>query len=324
MIERSEQLPQVTNVYQNHHMDSTRWDAYSPRDDDIVISTSIKSGTTWAQVIVRELIVQGLDRPDADLPERIPLPDKASSFWLDATFSRELGALYEQLEAQEHRRFIKTHLPLDGLPFYPQVKYLVIGRDARDVFMSLWNHYANYKDDFYQRINEAPDLVGEPCPRCPEDIHVFWQSWISQGWFDWEQEGYPFWGNMHHAQTWWNYRHLDNIQFFHYADLLANPTSEIKRIADFLGIGVSDKAISAIVRYTNLSAMRQRSLEAGGAHPILKGGANTFFFKGMNGRWRDILSDDELAMYEATKSQVLSLACARWLEQGRAAWHASD
>ncbi|MCB0172944.1 MAG: sulfotransferase domain-containing protein, partial [Anaerolineae bacterium] len=80
----------------------------------------------------------------------------------------------------------------------------------------------------------------------------------------------------------------------------------------------------AIVRYTNLSAMRQRSLEAGGAHPILKGGANTFFFKGMNGRWRDILSDDELAMYEATKSQVLSLACARWLEQGRAAWHASD
>ena len=81
-------------------MDSTRWDAYSPRDDDIVISTSIKSGTTWAQVIVRELIVQGLDRPDADLPERIPLPDKASSFWLDATFSRELGALYEQLEAQ--------------------------------------------------------------------------------------------------------------------------------------------------------------------------------------------------------------------------------
>jgi aryl sulfotransferase len=64
--------------------------------------------------------------------------------------------------------------------------------------------------------------------------------------------------------------------------------------------------------------MRQRRLEAG-SRPLFKGGANTFFFKGTNGRWRDILSDEELAMYEATKAQVLSLECARWLEQGRAA-----
>lgn len=313
-------------------MDSTRWDAYSPRDDDIVISTSIKSGTTWMQVIVRELIVQGLDSHEASSSERIlpqrvtpdrrPLQDHSSSFWLEATFNREIGTLYETLEAQKHRRFIKTHLPLDGLPFYPQVKYLVVGRDARDVFMSLWNHYANYTDDFYKKINEASDLVGKPCPRCPEDIHAFWQSWISQGWFDWEQEGYPFWGNMHHAQTWWNYRHLDNIQFFHYADLLANPIEEIERIAEFLDIDVSGEAISTIVLYTSLSTMRQRRLEAE-AHPIFQGGANTFFFKGTNGRWRDVLSDDELAMYEAAKSQVLSLECARWLEQGRAAWHST-
>ncbi|MEM7531160.1 MAG: sulfotransferase domain-containing protein [Chloroflexota bacterium] len=182
----SDQQPQVTRVYQNHHMDSARWEAYSPRNDDIVISTSIKSGTTWVQVIVRELIVHGLDNHEAHMSERIPLPDKASSFWLNAVFSREIGALYETLEAQTHRRFIKTHVPLDGLPFYPQVKYLVVGRDARDVFMSLWNHYANYREGFYKKINDAPDLVGEPCPRCPEDVHVFWQSWISQGWFEWE------------------------------------------------------------------------------------------------------------------------------------------
>ncbi|MEM7028212.1 MAG: sulfotransferase domain-containing protein [Chloroflexota bacterium] len=320
----SEKQPKVTHVYQNHHLDSTRWDAYSPRGDDIVIATSMKSGTTWVQVIVRELIVQGLDSYEAAMPERVPLPDKASSFWLDATFSREIEALYEQLEAQTHRRFIKTHLPLDGLPFHPQVKYVVIGRDARDVFMSLWNHYANYKDDFYKMINEAPDFIGEPCPRCPDDIHTLWQSWISQGWFDWEQEGYPFWGNMHHAQTWWNYRHLENIEFFHYADLLTNPNGEIKRMAEFLGIDVSAEAISSIVQYTSLSAMRQRSLEVGGSSPLFKEGPNTFFFKGTNGRWRDILSDDELAMYETTKSKVLSSECAHWLEQGWTAWPTPD
>jgi len=35
----SAQLPQVLHTYQNHHLDSTRWEPYVPRDDDIVIST---------------------------------------------------------------------------------------------------------------------------------------------------------------------------------------------------------------------------------------------------------------------------------------------
>ena len=314
----SVQLPQVTRLYQNHHLDSTRWEPYSPRNDDIIISTSMKSGTTWTQSIVRELIGRSLDSHHADRSDSIPLPDKKSSLWPDARFAGRIEALYEDLEAQTHRRFLKTHLPLDGLPFYPQVKYLVIGRDARDVFMSMWNHYSAYVDGFYKRINEVPDLVGDPCPRCPEDIHAFWQSWISQGWFDWEQEGYPFWGNMHHAQTWWNYRHLDNIQFFHYADMLADPKKEIKRIADFLDIEVSDESLTAIVQHTSLSAMRQRS-QKDGPHPVWKEGANTFYFKGTNGRWREVLSADELAMYETTKSQVLTPECARWLEQGRVA-----
>ena len=189
-----EQLPQVLHTYQNHHLDSTRWEPYSPRNDDIIISTSMKSGTSWTQAIVRELITHSLSTHNLDTPNQAPLPDKKSSLWPDACFGEKIEALYEALEAQTHRRFLKTHLPLDGLPFYPQVKYLVIGRDARDVFMSMWNHYSGYVDGFYKRINEAPDLVGDPCPRCPDDIHAFWQSWISQGWFYWEQEGYPYRG----------------------------------------------------------------------------------------------------------------------------------
>jgi aryl sulfotransferase len=315
----SEALPQLLHTYQNHHIDSTRWAPYSPRDDDIVISTSYKSGTTWTQAIVRELIAHSLGSHDADAPKRIPLQDNKSSLWPDwRPGAEDIEAFYEQLEAQAHRRFLKTHLPLDGFPFYPQVKYLVIGRDARDVFMSLWNHYSGYTDDFYKMLNEAPELTGEPYPRCPENIHAFWHSWINQGWFDWEQEGYPFWGNMHHTQTWWNYRHLDNIQFFHYADMLAHPKGEIERMASFLDIEISDETLPAIVQDTSLSAMRQRDIEAG-AHTIFKDGANTFFFKGTNGRWKNVLSEEELAMYETTKSRVLTSDCACWLEQGRVA-----
>lgn len=314
----SPSLPQVLHVYKSYRVDSTRWEVYRPREDDIIISSYLKSGTTWTQSIVRELIVHSLDEHDLRQPERVPLPDNLSSLWLDNRWRRSVETLYEQLEARQHRRFIKTHSPLDGLPFYPQVKYLVVARDTRDVFMSLWNHYSSYTEPFYNLLNEAPDRPGAPLPRCPEDIHVFWQSWISRGWFDWEQEGYPFLGHMHHTQTWWNYRHLDNIQLFHYADMLADPKGEIKRIATFLGIEVSDETLDTIIQTTSLSAMRKRAREAG-RYGGFKKGPETFFFKGTNGRWRDVLTEDELAMYEMTKSKVLSPDCARWLEQGRAA-----
>ena len=118
------QKPERLHIYQNHHLDSTRWDAYTPRDDDIIISTAYKSGTTWTQSIVRELIVHHLSPWLA--PESLPLPDNRSSLWIDARFGDALDVMSERLDTQTHRRFLQTHLPLDGLPFFPQVKYMVI------------------------------------------------------------------------------------------------------------------------------------------------------------------------------------------------------
>ena len=51
----------------------------------------------------------------------------------------------------------------------------------------------------------------------------------------------------------------------------------------------------------------------------LKEGAKTFFFKGTNGRWQDVLSAEEVALYEEKAAQVLTPDCRAWLEQGRVA-----
>src|SRR5678816_4148146 len=110
-------LPQRLHTYQNHTLDSLRWERYMPRDDDIVISTSYKSGTTWMQAIVRHLI-----RWDQGISDQLESP------WPEARFVAA-DVVMDELEAQTHRRFIKTHLALDGLPFYPQVRYIVVGRD---------------------------------------------------------------------------------------------------------------------------------------------------------------------------------------------------
>ena len=51
-------------------------------------------------------------------------------------------------------------------------------------------------------------------------------------------------------------------------------------------------------------------------------GARSFFYKGTNGRWRAVLGDDQLAMYERTAASVLTPACQSWLKEGRSAFAA--
>jgi len=305
------QYPKLEKVYQNYTLDSTRWLRYLPREDDIVISTSYKSGTTWMQNIVLHMIFQGQNVPEM----------RSVSPWLDSPVGDPIEKVIENLEAQEHRRCIKSHIALDGLPFHEQVKYIVVARDARDVFMSWWNHYSNLTDNAYAYLNDNPDRFGPPLPRCPDDINEHWRTWISHGWFEWESEGYPHSGNMHHTQTWWGYRHLENILFVHFNDLLANLEDELQQIAKFLDIHLSAEATAEIAHAVTFSTMKKEATKNPSAGTeTWKQGMKTFFFKGTNGRWKDVLTKEDLAMYETTKSRVLTTECAQWLEQGRSAF----
>jgi aryl sulfotransferase len=98
--------PEKSGEMHNHHMDSTRWNDFNFRDDDIVVATWAKTGTTWTQQIVSQLIFEGA--------ANIPAMDLAP--WLDLRFL-PLKELMDDLEAQTHRRILKTHLPLDALVF---------------------------------------------------------------------------------------------------------------------------------------------------------------------------------------------------------------
>ena len=126
------ELPQQLHEYTNHMvLDGTRWRVYTHRPGDIIISTSYKTGTTWMQTIVANLLFQD---------GAFPAPVSVMSPWLDMPLP-PLDDTIKGLEAQTHRRFIKTHLALDGLPYFDTARYIVVGRDMRDVFMSIWNHH---------------------------------------------------------------------------------------------------------------------------------------------------------------------------------------
>ncbi|MEE8556534.1 MAG: sulfotransferase domain-containing protein [Myxococcota bacterium] len=301
-------LPQRTHVYQNHHMDSTRWDYVVLRDDDIVIATSYKAGTTWTQSIVANLLFHGRE---------FPAPLSQMSPWVDSRFA-PLEVILNELKGQKHRRFLRTHLPLDGLEYREDLKYLYVARDARDVFMSLWNHYTELTDEAFLRINLTLGRVGDEFPPAPTDIRALWRSWMTRGWFEWETDGWPYWSHLYSVQSWWDYRHLPNVQLIHFADMIGDTEREVRRIAAFLGIDdVSDDAWATIVKNVSFAEMKKHGEKyAPGGGSFWKGGAATFIHKGTNGRWREVLTDEDLELYDAACERSLTPECRKWLENG--------
>ena len=183
----NDSLPARTRVYQNFLLDSPRWDSFKPRGGDVVISTSYKAGTTWAQTIVGMLIFGRA---------QLPKPLRELSPWFESAMPPP-GKAERLLESQNHRRFIKSHLPLDALPYDPGIRYISVTRDGRDVAMSLWHHLQNYAEGFVEKINSLDwNQFGRPHPPLPESFAAFWRGWVSRGSFPWEQDGYPYWSHQ--------------------------------------------------------------------------------------------------------------------------------
>lgn len=294
--------PQKTRDLHNHHMDSTVWEEIRFRDDDIVIATYAKSGTTWTQQIVSQLIFGGA--------EGLNVPDMSP--WVDMRIMPRAEML-AGLEAQTHRRFMKTHLPVDALVFSPKPKYLYIGRDGRDAVWSLYNHFANATDEFYHVINDTPGRVGPGVERPPADIRGYFLDWL-------EGDGAPLWSFSENIRSWWAIRHLPNVKLVHFADLKADPAGQIRAIADFLEIEVEESRWPAILEHCSFDYMKRNAEKAVPLGGVLwEGGAKTFINKGTNGRWKDVLTAEDNRRYEAAMRERLGEDCARWLEQGGAA-----
>jgi len=291
--------PKKTCELHSNHFISTIWNDFKFRDDDIVISTYGKAGTTWTQQIVGQLIFNGAE--DVPVNELSP--------WLDLRVPPPEIKL-PLIEAQTHRRFVKTHLPVNALVYSPKAKYIYIGRDGRDVLWSMYNHHANANDAFYEAMNETPGLVGEKLERVTSDVRTYFNTWI-------QRDGYPFWSFWENVSSWWAIRHLPNIHFMHFEAMKRDMEGEIRRLAAFLDIEIDEARWPAIVEHCSFDYMKKhadKSAPLGGA--LWEGGASTFINKGTNGRWRDVLSAEECANYEALARDKLGEECARWLMTG--------
>jgi aryl sulfotransferase len=296
--------------YRTWIIDSRRWEHYRPRATDIVIATYPKCGTTWMQQIVALLISQ--------TPEARPIME--ISPWVDRRFPEPIEALTARLEAQGHRRFVKSHLPFDGLPIYDEIKYIHVARDGRDACLSFHNHVMGFTPrmlDGLDRTGLEDDTIRRPYPRFVADPAQYFQRWLREGAVSGHQDGLPAMSFFHFEQSWWDQQHRSNVLLVHYNDLKADLASEMRRVADFLGIPVSPDVWPELVAAAGFEAMRRDGrVLMGNVGTIFQEGSSRFFHKGTNERWRGVFLEDDLALYDAKVAAKLSPACARWLANG--------
>jgi hypothetical protein len=271
--------------YHNVLVDSARWDHVDLRPDDIIISTPAKCGTTWMQTCCALLLFQSPD---------LPRPMAELSPWVEM-LTWPIDELVALVESQEHRRFLKSHTPLHGLPWSTEVTYIVVGRDPRDVALSMDDHMLNMDLDKVITARVAavgmddldPSMI--PPPPSTDPVERFWQ------WMDHEGEdpinGLD--GVVHHLASFWERRDEPNVHLFHYADLRDDLEGQMRRLAGVLGVEIADDTWPTLVKAATFAEMKQKAdtLAPDTVHGIFQSN-DAFFKQARSGAWREIIGDD--------------------------------
>ena len=298
--------------YEGALYDSNRWEGFKFRPGDIIITTPPKCGTTWTQMICALLILQE--------PE-LPLPLDTLSPWIDMV-TRARTEVFADLEAQTHRRFIKTHTPLDGIPNDPTITYICVGRDPRDVALSMDHHLDNMDIGAFLEARERAAAIDgielgplrTPPPRPDSERDRFWQ------WVDDEtpstQIGSSLRRTIEHLHT---VRDADDdldVVCLHYDDLKTDLEGQVQQLAARLGIDVDEHRWPRLVQAATFESMRSSAdmtVPAGGPEHWIDPAA--FFNRGTSGQWRDLLDDADLARYAARVRALASDDLIEWVHR---------
>ena len=318
-------------LYRSWMSDNLRWDALELREGDIVISTPPKCGTTWTQRLISLLVFGGPD---------LPGPLSLISPWLDLK-AMPIDDVVAALDAQQHRRFIKTHTPLDGLELDGRVTYLVVGRDPRDAAVSMLND-----QDRIHALHEVTRMPnkgfgpagqfgpgGPPRPRhdgAPPPRHdggpppppglrrtplEAMQLWLERPVM--ATEGIVSLATiLHHYETAWTRRHLPNVAAFHYADYQADVVGEMTRLAEVLAIDVTSSRVGELAEHATMGAMRAQAADLS---PELWPSHESFFRAGGAREWRDIFTEAEHERYRQRSQELVAPEVLAWAHHGRQA-----
>jgi aryl sulfotransferase len=296
--------------YMSPDEDSARWWDFSFRQGDIVISTRSKSGTTWMQMICLLLVHQAPD---------LPASLGALSPWMDWKVQHK-EVVWGLLEAQPFRRVIKTHTPLDGLPMDDEVTYIVMGRHPLDMAVSLYHQGDNIDRERMGELTDPPEpeTVAPQGRSAERPSRPPVEQWL-RNFVDWDPDpreqldSLP--GIMFHLTDAWERQAEADVVLVHYDDLLHDLDGSMRRLARLLGLPEDEARWPSLVHAATFDDMRAH---AEASVPDVMGvlrDPRAFFRRGDSGEGRRLLSDEELARYQARVAELAPADLLAWLHR---------
>jgi hypothetical protein len=296
-----------TTRYRTIVADSSRWSEIELRAGDIVISTPPKSGTTWTQMLCALLVFDG---------PKFPAPLDLLSPWVDM-LTRPIHEVRADLDAQEHRRIIKTHTPLDGLPLRADVHYVVVGRDPRDVAVSWEHHMANLDLgrllELRAQVVDPDDDWYPPLPPSAADAEGRFRQFVES-----DDDGLvTLAAVLQHLETAWTRRHEPNVHLVHYDDLRRDPAGELLRLGRALGFSLTPERAVELAAEATLERMQSRADEVvPNASQGLWNDTSRFLRAGGRGEWRSWVTTEDATRYRQRVEALVSTDLADWVHAG--------
>ncbi|MEM7599724.1 MAG: sulfotransferase domain-containing protein [Pseudomonadota bacterium] len=276
--------------------DNRRWDKVAIRNDDVFVVTPPKCGTTWMQTIVA-LLISGDPEMETELSVKMP--------WVDIRV-REMDEVAARLEAQTPRRSMKSHTPMDGLPWHDVAQYLCVFRHPLDAHFSYRKHVRNIPMNWFDHWYPEEDPDG-----------VTFRRFLDGGGEGWDLDAMPLATILRHYTTARALAERPNVSLFHYSDMSRDLPGTFDRVAGLLGItyppSVMDSLIAAAT-FDHMKGQAKRYAPSGGKG-FMKSDAE-FFHSGTSNKWVGVLSTEELTAYDAMMEAHLSAEDRAWLEFG--------
>jgi len=282
--------------YKGEASDPSRWDHFTPRDGDVILSTPPKAGTTWTQVIVAMMLT---GRDDVNLNANYFSP------WLDFDI-HPIADVIAGLDATDDRRCIKTHTPISGIPVWHGVPIVSVARHPIDVHFSMQSFIRGFPASEINRFYPEDDRAGFAAFLAgPEDGEGFDTPSLASV--------------VAHANAVRAEPDL-NVLELHYANMQRDPNAHIQQIADHLAVSLSAEGIQRIATATTFKAMKASAerYTPDAASGMVKD-PKAFFDSGTGARWQGRLTEDDLSDYSRRMEALTAPESKAWIETGATA-----
>lgn len=226
--------------------------------EDIVVATQMKSGTTWMQQVVYEILYKG----QGDLGDNSHRHMYATSPWMEAI---DGVSIHEApLLGASRKRLIKTHMPTRLCPYSPHARYIYVTRHPVSCFASVVDYLV---------------LMAGPMAPSLEDM-VNWYCSDRMWWLSWPD----------HVASWWEWsvQHPQNVLFVHFEDMKKDAEQMIRSVARFLGESLTDEEVKQVAYKSDFQYMKEHEDLFEMCPPNMFSVSGTYFKSGQTDRHKDI------------------------------------